>query len=76
MHTSVENLKIIQNKVNEIVSEKQLETNPQIIAVTKTFSFDKISPLMQIGHIHFGENKIQEAESKWTSVKKDYDKIQ
>ena len=76
MHTSVENLKIIQNKVNEIVSEKQLETNPQIIAVTKTFSFDKISPLMQIGHLHFGENKIQEAESKWTSVKKDYDKIQ
>ena len=70
MHTSVERLNLIKNKVKEILDKKQLKTFPQIIAVTKTFSPDKIIPLIESGHFHFGENKIQEAESKWLSIKK------
>jgi len=69
MHNSLENLKLIQNKVNKIVNKKQLKTDPKIIVVTKTFSLSKITPLLNSGHIHFGENKIQEAENKWLEAK-------
>tara|TARA_Y100000590_G_scaffold285403_1_gene321200 strand:+ start:1068 stop:1736 length:669 start_codon:yes stop_codon:yes gene_type:complete len=69
MHNSLENLKLIQNKVNELVNKKQLKTDPKIIVVTKTFSLSKILPLLNNGHIHFGENKIQEAEDKWAETK-------
>ncbi len=41
-----------------------------IIAVSKTFTLDKIYPLLDYGHCHFGENKVQEASSKWSDVKK------
>ena len=43
---------------------------PKIIAVSKTFKIDKILPLIEHGHIDFGENKVQEAVEKWTAVKK------
>ena len=76
MHPSVERLNLVKNKIEEIISSKQLKTDPQIIAVTKTFSLEKIIPLLDEGHIHFGENKIQEAESKWIDVKKKYAKVQ
>ena len=65
MHTSLQKLTVVKNKVNEIIKQKQLKTNPKIIVVTKTFSLNKITPLIESGHIHFGENKIQEAENKW-----------
>ena len=42
---------------------------PKIIAVSKTFKVDKILPLIDYGHIDFGENKIQEAVDKWTEIK-------
>jgi len=42
---------------------------PKIIAVSKTFKIDKILPLIDYGHIDFGENKIQEAVDKWTNIK-------
>ena len=42
----------------------------KIVAVTKTFPLDKIKPLINYGHLHFGENKIQEAVNKWTEIKK------
>ena len=42
MHNSLENLKLIQNKVNELVNKKQLKTDPKIIVVTKTFSLKSI----------------------------------
>ena len=75
MHKSLQKLSLIKNKVNEIVSEKQLKTSPKIIVVTKTFSLDKINPLIKSGHIHFGENKVQEAENKWNAVKKNFNNI-
>ena len=76
MHTCVQRLNFVKNKVREIIDRKQLKTVPQIIAVTKSFSLNKISPLLEVGHIHFGENKIQEAESKWSDVKKNYKDLQ
>jgi pyridoxal phosphate enzyme (YggS family) len=45
-------------------------SNVKIIAVSKTFSYDHIKPLVDYGHIHFGENKVQEAQSKWRDIKK------
>ncbi len=42
----------------------------KIVAVTKTFPLDKIKPLINYGHLHYGENKIQEAVNKWTEIKK------
>ena len=68
----VQRLNFVKNKVKEIISRKQLKTIPQIIAVTKSFPLNKIIPLLEMGHIHFGENKIQEAESKWLDVKNKY----
>ena len=76
MHTSLQKLTLVRNKVNQIITQKQLKTNPKIIVVTKTFSLDKITPLIESGHIHFGENKIQEAESKWIGVKKQFSNLQ
>ncbi len=76
MHTSLEKLNFIKNKVNQIIEKKQLKTCPEIIVVTKTFPFEKIIPILDSGHLHFGENKIQEAEIKWTEGKKKYKDIQ
>ena len=72
MHTSVEQLNVIKNKVKDIINKKQLKIDPKIIVVTKTFPLDKIIPLLKNGHIHYGENKIQEAEDKWTETKNHY----
>ena len=76
MHSSVQRLNFVKNKVKEVVDKKQLKTIPQIIAVTKSFPLNKINPLLEMGHIHFGENKIQEAESKWFNIKNKYKNLQ
>jgi len=72
MHETVQRLNLIKNKAKEILAKTQLKTNPQIIAVTKTFPLSKISPLLESGHFHFGENKIQEADAKWANVRNNY----
>jgi len=69
MHKNIEKLKFIKNKINEIIIEKQLKTKPQIIVVTKTFPIESILPFIKDGHVHYGENKIQEAEKKWGQIK-------
>ena len=71
MHSNEQRFELVKNKIKEICKERQLKTIPQIIAVSKTFSSDQITPLLDFGHIHFGENKVQEAESKWKDIKKD-----
>ena len=76
MHTCSQRLDLIKNKVKEIIDKKQLKTVPNIIAITKTFSLNTITPLLEMGHIHFGENKIQEAESKWIGVRNKYNNLQ
>jgi len=76
MHRTLEKFIRVKNKVNEIVNEKQLKTYPKIIVVTKTFPLNKIMPLLENGHIHYAENKIQEAENKWIDIKNRYKDLQ
>ena len=76
MHTTLEKLSRFKNKINEIISKKQLKTNPKIVVVTKKFPLNKIIPLLQNGHIHYAENKIQEAENKWINTKNRYKDLQ
>ena len=51
------------------MSNLNINRLPKIIAVSKTFKIDKILPLIEHGHIDFGENKVQEAIDKWTEIK-------
>jgi len=75
MHQTVKKLDSIKNKVKEIITKKQLKTDPQIVVVSKTFEINKVIPMLEAGHIHFGENKVQEAETKWSSIKTKYNNI-
>ena len=69
MHNIVQNLVDIQNKINSHLDEHKIDKVPKIIAVSKTFKIEKILPLIDHGHKHFGENKVQEAVDKWTEIK-------
>ena len=69
MHNVVQNLVSIENKIKLNLSNLNISKLPKIIAVSKTFKLDKILPLIDYGHINFGENKVQEAIDKWTDVK-------
>jgi len=66
MHKSVQNLIDIKNKIK---SNNHSYNNINIIAVSKTFSIDKIKPLIDYGQVDFGENKVQEAIKKWSEIK-------
>jgi len=76
MHITVKNLIDIQSKIKNHVDSFKINKSPKIIAVSKTFKIDKILPLIEYGHIDFGENKVQEAVEKWTEIKKINPKIQ
>ena len=66
MHYSVENLIQIENKIKSKISELKKNSHiPKIIAISKTFKMNDILPLIEYGHIEFGENKVQEAIEKW-----------
>ena len=65
MNTIVERLEKIKSNIANIKPNKPIN----IIAVSKTFPLDHIQPLLDYGHLHFGENKVQEAVVKW-SIKK------
>ena len=69
MDISVKNLLDIENNIKTQLDELKIKNNPKIIAVSKTFEIDKILPLLDHGHINFGENKVQEAVEKWSEVK-------
>ncbi len=75
MHNTIKNLLGIKNNVENHLKGLNVNNIPKIIAVSKTFKIDKILPLIDYGHIHFGENKVQEAVEKWTEIKKVYSKI-
>ena len=66
MHKTINNLISIQN---ELKSSSEKDIYPKIIAVSKTFPLDSIQPLIDYGHCHFGENKVQEAVNKWSDIK-------
>ena len=76
MHKTVQNLINIQNLIKS--KQSVLENNkiiPKIIAVSKTFKLDNILPLIEHGHIDYGENKVQEALEKWSEIKSNNNKI-
>ena len=75
MHNTVKNLLDIDNDIKDYLNKLNINNNPKIIAVSKTFKIDKILPLIDYGHIDYGENKVQEAVEKWTEVKKKYPKL-
>ena len=65
---------VIKN-FNLIKQEIEDKKNVKLVAVTKTFPISHILPVINEGHTHFGENKVQEAMEKWTSIKQDFPKI-
>ena len=70
MHYTINNLNLIKKEINNISS------NVNIVAVSKTFNFETIEPLVKNGHLHFGENKVQEAVAKWSEIKKSNKNLQ
>ena len=66
MHNSVKNLIYIEDLIKSKVKQDKL---PKIIAVSKTFSIENILPLIEHGHLDYGENKVQEALDKWSDIK-------
>ena len=75
MHNSVQNLINIKKLIEVNLNNLKINKVPKIIAVSKTFSIDKITPLIEYGHTDFGENKVQEAIDKWTILKKNNQNI-
>ncbi len=70
MHNTIKNLLDIENNIKVHLNKLNINNNPKIVAVSKTFKIDKILPLIEYGHIDYGENKVQEAVGKWTEIKK------
>ena len=71
MNTIVESFNKIKLNIEKLKPKKEVK----IIAISKTFSLDYIRPLIDFGHDHFGENKVQEAISKWKNLKDKNSKI-
>lgn len=72
MHITIKNiLNIKQNIKTNLQNEIKTIVDPKIIAVSKTFKIDHVMPLIDYGHQHYGENKVQEALEKWTDIKKE-----
>ena len=69
MHFTVKNLLDIENNIKFHLEKLKIDKTPKIVAVSKTFKIDKILPLIDYGHIDFGENKVQEALDKWKKLK-------
>jgi pyridoxal phosphate enzyme (YggS family) len=70
MHSTVKKLLDIENNIKNYLKDLNINNIPKIVAVTKTFKIDKILPLVDHGHIDFGENKVQEAFEKWSEIRK------
>ena len=68
MENVVKNFNLIKQEIED-------KKNVKLVAVTKTFPISHILPVINEGHTHFGENKVQEAMEKWTSIKQDFPKI-
>ena len=69
MHNSVQKYKDIISAIDKKLEEQKINNTPKIIAVSKTFKLEKILPLIEYGHLDYGENKVQEAIDKWSEIK-------
>ena len=72
MHKTVKNLIYIEELIKSKLNHDKL---PIIIAVSKTFPIESILPLLERGHLHYGENKVQEALEKWSDIKPKYNEV-
>ena len=75
MHNTVKNLIDIDNNIKGYLNKLNINNNTKIVAVSKTFKIDKILPLIEYGHLDYGENKVQEATEKWTEIKKKHSHV-
>ena len=66
MNNTIERFEKIKSNIKSLNYSHKLN----IVAVSKTFNLEHIMPLVNYGHLHFGENKVQEASAKWTELKK------
>ena len=66
LHKSIVNLNLIKEDLKSKINNYQ---NVRVIAVSKTFPIESIMPLINYGHLEYGENKVQEAINKWTNIK-------
>ena len=69
MHSTIKNLLYIKNNIKVYLEKLNINNNPKILAVSKTFEINKILPLIEYGHLDYGENKVQEALEKWSDIK-------
>ena len=75
MHNTIKNLLDIENNIKIYINRLNINNNPKIVAVSKTFKINQVLPLIEHGHIDYGENKVQEAIEKWTEIKKINSKV-
>ena len=69
MHSTVKNLLYIKNNIKVYLEKLNINNDPKILAVSKTFEINNILPLIEYGHLDYGENKVQEALEKWSDIK-------
>ena len=69
MHDTIKRYKEIISAIEQRLKGQNINNSPKVIAVSKTFKLEKILPLIDYGHLDFGENKVQEAIEKWSEIK-------
>ena len=69
MHDLIKSYKEIISAIEHRLKDQNITDVPKVIAVSKTFNLDKILPLIDHGHLDYGENKVQEALEKWSEIK-------
>jgi pyridoxal phosphate enzyme (YggS family) len=69
MHNCVQKYKDIISAIDKKLEEQKINYTPKVIAVSKTFKLENILPLIEYGHLDYGENKVQEAIDKWSEIK-------
>ena len=69
MHNCIQKYKDIISAIDKKLEEQKINYTPKVIAVSKTFKLEKILPLIEYGHLDYGENKVQEAIDKWSEIK-------
>ena len=69
MHNCVQKYKDIISAIDKKLEEQKINYTPKVIAVSKTFKIENILPLIEYGHLDYGENKVQEAIDKWSEIK-------
>ena len=69
MHGSIQKYKDIISLIKSKLEDQNITNLPKIIAVSKTFTIEKILPLIEYGHLDYGENKVQEALEKWSELR-------